>query len=663
MTISTTVNKVVGQGNGATTAFSYSFLLPSAANAVVTFTDAAGAVTVLAPTQYTLSGVGNPSGGTLTYPVSGSPMATGQSITLQRVLPLQQLTSLINQNGYYPDVVEGAMDALEMQIQQLADAQSRMLRFAVSDTNSPQLPSAAARANSILGWNNVGDIVPYIPAAGDASSVLIQLAGTTGAMAVGFRRTVVGALASTLFAFVNTQALDAVVDFGMAPSNTMVANAAAMHLAVAAAAAIGNCNIEFPSAVYPMLAGENYASAGVGFIGRGTVVFDFSAGTGVGFKLDAGGSGAFVQRMRVENIHFKGGPAITDAFYARGIVRASYKNVRASECTTNGFHIMFAVLCHFDSCVISDDLGVQTTKPANYWNLDDDGTVGNHCQANVFTNCEAGGSGALSTSTGWKFTNAIGNTLQGGTAESLNIGADFSALSKNNSWSGLDAEDNVTSDVVLRGYDNNFHNCSFASTGTSANVDNQAGDGCDFFGGYVRWIALGAGSADTTFFGVVFESAGGLGIQGAGTFRRYNCTTANNYVKVSNLTDVLGPTDTGVAFVASQGVTPTKTLTDNIVRTTGQMAYAQANFVFTSGGTATSPILVTIPVAYTALAAVVGKPVGTFSFSNGNHAGVVVMQSAIQLAFIIEGSGSLLGTGVTITAGDVLKYAVNYPMA
>ena len=91
MTIASTINKTICLGNGATTAFSYSFLIPIASDVVVTFTDASGNQTVLAPTQYTISGLGNGNGGTINYPLSGSPMSAGQSITLQRILPYQQL--------------------------------------------------------------------------------------------------------------------------------------------------------------------------------------------------------------------------------------------------------------------------------------------------------------------------------------------------------------------------------------------------------------------------------------------------------------------------------------------------------------------------------------------------------------------------------------------
>lgn len=194
MTIATSVNKVIAQGNGATTAFSFSFLLPAAANAVVTVTDALGNQTILANTQYSLSGVGNPNGGTLNYPLTGSPLAAGSSISLQRVLPLQQLTSLINQAGYFPSVVEGALDSLEMQIQQIAAVTggNTSLQFPPSDplTLNAILPAAAARANNLLSFDSLGNVITVAAAAQSATALTADLLSTSvstkGSGQIGF---------------------------------------------------------------------------------------------------------------------------------------------------------------------------------------------------------------------------------------------------------------------------------------------------------------------------------------------------------------------------------------------------------------------------------------------------------------------------------------------
>jgi hypothetical protein len=92
----------------------------------VTYTNASGTETVLSSSQYsiTINSVATgqiwASGFTLTYPTSGAPIANGTSLTVQRILPLQQLTSLENQGNFYPQAVEAGLDVLEMQIQQVS---------------------------------------------------------------------------------------------------------------------------------------------------------------------------------------------------------------------------------------------------------------------------------------------------------------------------------------------------------------------------------------------------------------------------------------------------------------------------------------------------------------------------------------------------------------
>ena len=80
-------------------------MLDSAHLAVIR-TDAAGVETVLAPSLYSVSGVGNPSGGSVTFPLTGVALAAGNKLTLLRSVPYVQGTVLSNQGGYYPEVVE-----------------------------------------------------------------------------------------------------------------------------------------------------------------------------------------------------------------------------------------------------------------------------------------------------------------------------------------------------------------------------------------------------------------------------------------------------------------------------------------------------------------------------------------------------------------------------
>lgn len=125
MTVATTTYFVNALGNGATTVFNFNFIADSAATMEVFYVAADLSQTLLSPSQYTLY-INPPAvgqlwgvGGTVTYPLSGSPIASGTSLIIQRIVPYLQTVSISNQGAFYPQAVEQALDLLELQIQQL----------------------------------------------------------------------------------------------------------------------------------------------------------------------------------------------------------------------------------------------------------------------------------------------------------------------------------------------------------------------------------------------------------------------------------------------------------------------------------------------------------------------------------------------------------------
>lgn len=149
------------QGNGLTTSFDFPFPVPLASELYVYLTSG-GVTTLLNPSQYSTTGVGTSNGGSVTYPLSGSPIPTGSFLTIQRILTFQQLTSLVDQSGYYPNVVENALDYLTMLCQQLAESVSLSLQVPLS-SSAPNLtyPSASARAGQLAGFDANGNAVTY----------------------------------------------------------------------------------------------------------------------------------------------------------------------------------------------------------------------------------------------------------------------------------------------------------------------------------------------------------------------------------------------------------------------------------------------------------------------------------------------------------------------
>ena len=127
MTVSTTSSAITVLGNDSTVVFTFPFIGVSASDIIVIYTNASGVSVTLTSSQYTLAL--NPAltgqswgiGGTVTYPIAGTPIASGTSLTIERILPLVQNTSISNQGNFYPQVTESALDILCMEVQQVSN--------------------------------------------------------------------------------------------------------------------------------------------------------------------------------------------------------------------------------------------------------------------------------------------------------------------------------------------------------------------------------------------------------------------------------------------------------------------------------------------------------------------------------------------------------------
>jgi hypothetical protein len=161
-TVSNSVSSVTIAGNAAQTVFPFNFIAVAPNDIAVIFTDAAGNQTTIAQGQYTLSlnaalpgniwGIG----GSVTYPLVGSPIANGTTLTIARTVPNTQTVSS-NQGQAFPTAVESGLDLLAMQIQQLS-VTGKVLQSSPADTCSSLgfLPNAVQRANQILGFDGTG---------------------------------------------------------------------------------------------------------------------------------------------------------------------------------------------------------------------------------------------------------------------------------------------------------------------------------------------------------------------------------------------------------------------------------------------------------------------------------------------------------------------------
>lgn len=173
MTVSTTLNKQIFQGNASTTVFNFSFAYPGGntaqegANIQVFYTSPTGVVTQLiqgtTSSNYQITFNSpifpdpTPVGGSVIYNPPSGPIPIGSFLTVIRVLPLVQGSSFLNQGIFSGPSFEQAFDYQAMVSQQVLEIQSRALVVPVSDPTPNPLPPVAARAGLLLGFDSNGN--------------------------------------------------------------------------------------------------------------------------------------------------------------------------------------------------------------------------------------------------------------------------------------------------------------------------------------------------------------------------------------------------------------------------------------------------------------------------------------------------------------------------
>ena len=96
-------------GNGTASTFDYEFKITAEADLKVTQTDTAGVDTVLVlNTDYTVTGVGNNAGGSITL-VAGA-LASNYTLAIEDDVEVSQLTPFGNQSAFYANLHEDSYD-------------------------------------------------------------------------------------------------------------------------------------------------------------------------------------------------------------------------------------------------------------------------------------------------------------------------------------------------------------------------------------------------------------------------------------------------------------------------------------------------------------------------------------------------------------------------
>lgn len=146
-------------GNDLATTFPFDFKIFAEGDLSVVLRDALAAEYLLTlGVDYSVSM--NPDqnadpGGTITYPLSGPPLATGERLTVTTDLELSQQTVFTNLGKFFPATVEDAFDRLTMLLRQIQAESVRAIRVPVSLSDVlTDIPTPVPGAG--LVWNDDG---------------------------------------------------------------------------------------------------------------------------------------------------------------------------------------------------------------------------------------------------------------------------------------------------------------------------------------------------------------------------------------------------------------------------------------------------------------------------------------------------------------------------
>ena len=151
-------------GNDSTTTFAFTFKCFAQGDLKVVLTNSSGVDTTLTiTTDYTVSLNANQDtspGGSITTTGSSSPPATGEKLTILNEPAYTQGTDLITGGGFYPDVVETALDRSTILARRAKEEVGRSIQIPVSDSagTTVLLPTNTLRADKALVFDATGSV-------------------------------------------------------------------------------------------------------------------------------------------------------------------------------------------------------------------------------------------------------------------------------------------------------------------------------------------------------------------------------------------------------------------------------------------------------------------------------------------------------------------------
>lgn len=157
MTITSTVNKATSTADGVATVYNYNFPVLEDSHMKVYFDS------VLQGSGYTVTGAGNPAGGTVVFSVAPT---AGVQVDLIREVPLTQETDYGEYDSFPAESHEKALDRAAMRDQQLQEQIDRVLSYTLTDVPAGGVVLPAPEAFKAIGYDATGNLTLLVVGVG-----------------------------------------------------------------------------------------------------------------------------------------------------------------------------------------------------------------------------------------------------------------------------------------------------------------------------------------------------------------------------------------------------------------------------------------------------------------------------------------------------------------
>lgn len=166
-------------GTGVNVPYPANFKVFQASDFYVSRTSSGVAAQLVLSVDYTVSLNSNQDttpGGVITLL---NPLAVGDLLTITSVVPATQPVSLTNTGGFYPRVIEDALDRVTILLQQNSGVGGFAQSLRVPEIAAlPLLPSVSGRADLLLGFDSLGNPIAVSPTSGDTTALAANLANS-----------------------------------------------------------------------------------------------------------------------------------------------------------------------------------------------------------------------------------------------------------------------------------------------------------------------------------------------------------------------------------------------------------------------------------------------------------------------------------------------------